>query len=57
VLDAIEVPAHETLLFDDLPANVEAARGLGLQAVLVRGPGDVRAALAQRGLLQGEPPA
>ncbi|MDE2605227.1 MAG: HAD family phosphatase [Burkholderiales bacterium] len=57
VLDAIEVPAHEALLFDDLPANVEAARALGLQAVLVRAPGDVRAALAQRGLLQGEPPA
>jgi len=56
VLDAIGVAAHEALLFDDLPANVEAARGLGLQAVLVRGPQDVHAALAARGLLADPPP-
>ena len=52
VLDAIGVPAPEVLLFDDLPANVEAAGALGLQAVLVRSPQDVREALAQRGLLR-----
>lgn len=51
VLRAIGVPPAEVLLFDDLVANVEAARALGLQAVLVREPADVRNALAQRGLL------
>lgn len=51
VLDAIGVPAAEVLLFDDLHANVEAARALGLQAVLVESPADVRDALAQRGML------
>lgn len=51
VLREIGVPAHEVLLFDDLPANVEGALALGLQAVLVRGPHDVRDALARRGLL------
>lgn len=53
VLDAIGLPAPDVLLFDDLAANVEAARGCGLQAVLVRGPADVRDALRERGLLQG----
>jgi putative hydrolase of the HAD superfamily len=52
VLDAIGLPAPEVLLFDDLAANVEAARGCGLQAVLVRSPEDVRTALRERGLLQ-----
>lgn len=51
VLEAIGVPAPEVLLFDDLAANVEAAAALGLQAVLVRSPQDVRDALAARGLL------
>jgi putative hydrolase of the HAD superfamily len=53
VLDALGLPAPAVLLFDDLAANVEAARGCGLQAVLVRGPADVRDALRERGLLQG----
>jgi putative hydrolase of the HAD superfamily len=51
VLREIAVPPPQVLLFDDLAANVDAARALGLQAVLVTGPADVRAALAQRGLL------
>lgn len=51
VLDAIGVPPRQVLLFDDLQANVDGALALGLQAVLVRGPDDVRAALAERGLL------
>lgn len=51
VLHAIGMPPAEVLLFDDLPANVEAARALGLQAVLVKSPQDVRAGLAQRGLI------
>lgn len=51
VLHVIGVAASEVLLFDDLAANIEGAHALGLQAVLVRGPEDVREALAQRGLL------
>lgn len=51
VLQAIGVPAPEVLLFDDLAPNVEAAAALGIQAVQVRGPEDVRAALRERGLL------
>ena len=50
VLREIGVPAPEVLLFDDLAPNVEAAQALGLQAVLVRSPADVREALAQRSL-------
>lgn len=53
VLSEIGVPAPEVLLFDDLEPNVEGARALGLQAVLVRSPADVRDALEERGLLEG----
>jgi FMN phosphatase YigB (HAD superfamily) len=51
VLEALELPASQVLFFDDLAENCEAARALGLQAVLVRRPADVRDALAERGLL------
>lgn len=51
VLREIGLPAPEVLLFDDLPANIEGARALGLQAVLVRSPDDVRDELARHGLL------
>jgi glucose-1-phosphatase len=51
VLREIGLPAAQVLLFDDLPANIEGARALGLQAVLVRSPADVRDGLAERGLL------
>jgi putative hydrolase of the HAD superfamily len=54
VLREIGVPAPEVLLFDDLPANVEAAQALGLQAVLVRSPADVRQALLAAGVLGSE---
>jgi putative hydrolase of the HAD superfamily len=57
VLQAIGVPAAEVLLFDDLQPNVDAARALGLQAVLVKSPVDVREALAERGLLSASAPA
>lgn len=53
VLRAIGLPAPEVLLFDDLAPNVEAARALGLQAVLVQDPADVREALAARRLVGG----
>ena len=51
VLRAIGVPAAQVLLFDDLAVNVEAARALGLLAVQVRSPEDVRRGLSERGLL------
>lgn len=51
VLREIGVPAAQVLLFDDLEPNVAAARALGLQAVQVRSPADVREALVERGLL------
>lgn len=51
VLQAIGLPAPQVLLFDDLQPNVEAALALGLQAVLVKGPQDVREALVARRLV------
>lgn len=51
VLRAIALPAAEVLLFDDLEPNVQAAQALGLQAVLVKGPDDVRNGLRARNLL------
>lgn len=45
----IDLPLQAILFFDDLPANVHAARTAGLQAVLVRSPDDVDAALRARG--------
>jgi putative hydrolase of the HAD superfamily len=53
VLRAIAVPRQEVLLFDDLEPNVQGARACGMQAVLVRGPEDVRQGLVERGLLGG----
>jgi epoxide hydrolase-like predicted phosphatase len=51
VLDAVGVPAPQALLFDDLQPNIDAARALGMQVVLVRGPEDIRRGLEERGLL------
>ena len=50
VVREIGVAPGEVLFFDDLAENVQAARECGLQAVQVRGPGDVRGALQERGL-------
>jgi putative hydrolase of the HAD superfamily len=51
VVRAVGVQPQQALLFDDLPSNIDGARACGLQAVLVRGPEDVRQALLERGLL------
>lgn len=45
---ATGIAAENFVFFDDLPENVQAASRAGLQAVLVRSPGDVAHAL--RGL-------
>ena len=42
---AIGVPLERILFFDDTVANIEGARAVGLQTVLVRGPQDVHAAV------------
>jgi putative hydrolase of the HAD superfamily len=39
------VPIDRVLFFDDLAENVEGARAAGMQAVQVRSPVDVAAAL------------
>ncbi|WP_431096567.1 HAD-IA family hydrolase [Polaromonas aquatica] len=49
VANAMGVPLDAILFFDDHPDNVEGARAAGLQAVQVRGPADVRAALQRIG--------
>lgn len=41
------VPPERILFFDDVLANVEGARAVGMQAVQVNSPEDVRAALAR----------
>lgn len=41
----LKLPASAILFFDDLAENVAGAHAAGLQAVHVRGPADVRAAL------------
>ncbi len=45
------VPAGDILFFDDLPANVEAARTAGMQAFHVQGFGELEAVLRAEGLL------
>ena len=46
----LDVPLGSILFFDDLPENVEGAQAAGLQAVLVRSPGDVREKLEEIGV-------
>lgn len=47
VCQEVGVEPGEVLFFDDTLENAEGARAAGLQAVWVRGPGDVKAALAR----------
>lgn len=41
---------RSTVFIDDVPRNVETARGLGLLAIRFTSPGELRTALAARGL-------
>jgi 2-haloacid dehalogenase len=50
-LERNRLAAERTLFIDDLPANVDAARALGMHAVLFQGPQPLRAELERRGLL------
>lgn len=51
VAQALRLAPQDILFFDDLEANVEGARAIGMPAVLVRSPADVRAALHAHGLV------
>jgi 2-haloacid dehalogenase len=53
LLDRFGLAPEATLFVDDAPANVAAARRLGLDAVRFTGPGRLRRDLARRGLLPG----
>jgi glucose-1-phosphatase len=48
---ALGIAPRQVLFFDDLQDNVAGARACGMQAVWVRSPADVRAALIAQGLL------
>ena len=50
VVKAIGVPASRILFFDDSAENIAGARAQGLNAVHVRSPDDVAAALAALGI-------
>jgi putative hydrolase of the HAD superfamily len=47
VARAIGVAPEAILFFDDTEENIRGARAIGMPAVLVRGPGDVRAAVSR----------
>jgi len=50
VVRAIGVPASRIVFFDDLAANIESARALGLKAVLVKSSRDIADALTALGI-------
>jgi len=50
-LERLRVAAADVVFFDDVAANVTAARDLGIRAFQVRGVEDIRSALAAEGLL------
>lgn len=52
VLRQLHLSAEQVLYFDDHPANVEAARRIGIQAVQVDGFGEAVEAMAALGLLE-----
>jgi 2-haloacid dehalogenase len=51
LLDRFGLAAHTTLLIDDSPKNVAAARGVGMQAVQFESPAGLRECLRDAGLL------
>jgi FMN phosphatase YigB (HAD superfamily) len=50
-LDDLRLPASEVLFLDDAPANVGAARALGVNAHIVEGPAAARRVLEEYGVL------
>jgi glucose-1-phosphatase len=55
-LARLDVAPAEVLFLDDRADNVEAARALGIDAVVVRGVDGARALLRQRGVIEGDLP-
>ena len=53
-LDGMKLPAAEVLFLDDGQVNIAAARALGMEAQLVRGPEEVEGVLRQYGVLLGD---
>jgi len=51
VLDTLGCSAGEVLFFDDNAINIDAAAGLGIQAVQVRGLAETRQALIHHGII------
>ena len=50
-LDGMRLPPAQVLFLDDGQANVSAARSLGMEALVVRGPEEARLVLEQYGVL------
>jgi len=55
VLDTLGCSADSVFFLDDNHLNVEAARQVGMKAVLVRGPAEARRALAEAGIVSPSP--
>jgi putative hydrolase of the HAD superfamily len=53
VLESLGCNSHEVLFLDDNLLNVDAARALGMHAVVVRGATEARLALEQAGVIAG----
>lgn len=53
LLDRYRLDARATVYIDDLPANVDAARALGMTGLHFAGPARLRGDLARLGLLDG----
>ncbi len=57
LLEKVELPANEVVFIDDLEENVEAAKKLGIDAIVFKSAEQVRHELAKRGLIdQNAPP-
>ncbi|MCU0806003.1 MAG: HAD family phosphatase [Burkholderiales bacterium] len=50
-IERLALAPAQTLFVDDMPANVEAARACGIEAVVFEGPEKLRETLEARGLL------
>ena len=55
LLDRFELEPSETMMVDDSPANVRAARSAGIQAIEFESPDRLRRRLEDAGLLDGPP--